>query len=144
MNYSDSLIVDYSCEQMFQLVNDIESYPSFISLCSSGRLDKMHDNGYTASLEFQAGSFRKSFTTRNFVSPHSEILMKLVTGPFKRLDGKWTFVEIGECRCRVKFQVDYEFSSRATALALGPFFNSMPKLMLQSFKNEARRKFGSQ
>ena len=143
MNYSNSATVDFTCEQMYQLVSDIESYPNFISFCRTGRLDQIHDDGYTATLEYQVGKITKSFTTRNKAQPHSEILMKLVSGPFKRLDGKWTFANVGANKCHVKFEVDYEFSSRAAEFALGPFFKSLQKIMLDNFCSEAKRKFGT-
>lgn len=144
MIYSNSTTVEFTCEQMYELVSDIESYPRFIKFCHAGRLDKIHDDGYTATLEYQVGKFRKSFTTRNRSKPHSEILMNLVSGPFKKLDGKWTFVNVGHNKCQVKFEVDYEFSSKAAEFALGPFFKSLPKMMLDSFRNEAKRKFGNE
>ncbi len=144
MNYSNLTIVEFTCEQMYELVSDIESYPQFVKFCCAGRLDAIHDDGYTATLEYQVGKFRKSFTTRNRTKPHSEILMKLVSGPFKKLDGKWSFISVGQNRCQVKFEVDYEFSSKAAEFALGRFFKSLPKMMLESFHNEARRKFGNQ
>ncbi len=144
MIYSNSTIVDFTCEQMFRLVSDIESYPNFIHFCSASHLDVIHDDGYTATLEYQIGKFKKSFTTRNTAKPNSQILMKLVSGPFKRLDGKWSFTKVGENKCKIEFEVDYEFSSRAAEFALGPFFKSLPKIMLENFRAEANRKFGDQ
>jgi len=143
MNYSNSTTVDFTCEQMYQLVSDIESYPRFINFCCAGRLDKVHEDGYTATLEYQIGKLKKSITTRNRTKPHSEILMQLVSGPFKKLDGKWSFMPADQNKCHVKFEVDYEFSSKATEFILGPFFKSLPKIMLDNFRNEAIRRYGS-
>ncbi len=141
MIYSASTIVDYSREQIFQLVNDIESYPKYVKFCRDARLENLYDNGYDATLQFQIGHFSKSFTTRNVVTPHSEIKMKLISGPFNRLDGRWSFDKISATKCRVKLEIDYEFSSRLTAAGLHPFFRTLPKLMIESFCSEARRQF---
>lgn len=143
MIYSNSTIVDFTCEQMYRLVNDFESYPDFVKFCSSGRLDTIDENCYTATLEYRIGTFSKSITTRNVATPYSEITMKLVSGPFKKLNGRWTFVPVGDDKCQVKFEVDYEFSSKATEIALGKFFKSLPKTMVQNFRNEAIRKYGN-
>lgn len=142
--YSHTSIVDLSCEEMFHIVNDVESYPEFISFCNAGRLDQTHADGYTASIEFHIGKFSKHITTRNFVSPYSSVSMKLVSGPFKRMNGTWTFSELGKNKCQVNLEVEYEFSNRATALALGPFTKTLPKVMLESFKSEAKRRCKTQ
>ena len=73
----------------------------------------------------------------NVAIPHSEITMKLVSGPFKKLNGKWTFAPVGDDKCQVRFQVDYEFSSKATEFALGTFFKTLSKTMVENFRNEA-------
>ncbi|MYI89264.1 MAG: hypothetical protein F4082_03030 [Gammaproteobacteria bacterium] len=86
----------------------------------------------------------KHITTRNLGSPYSSVSMLLVSGPFKRMNGTWTFSELGEKKCQVNLEVEYEFSNRATALALGPFTKTLPKVMLESFKSEARRRFRNQ
>ncbi len=141
MNYSDSTIVEFPCEQIFELVNDIESYSQFVRFCRSSRLDQLHDDGYTATLEFQVGSFSRAFTTRNIVTPTSQISMKLVAGPFNRLNGQWSFEKLSDTKCAVSLTIDYEFSSRRTAMVLNPFFKTLPKIMIESFHREAKRKF---
>ena len=143
MIYSNSTIVDFTCEQMYQLVNDFESYPKFVKFCSSGRRDAIDKESYTATLEYRIGKFSKSITTRNVATPHSEITMKLVSGPFKKLNGKWTFAPVGDDKCQVRFQVDYEFSSKATEFALGTFFKTLSKTMVENFRNEAIRRYGT-
>ncbi len=140
MKFFNTKIVNYTCEQMFHLVSDIESYPRFLKFCNQGKLDQIHDDGYTATLEYQIGNFRKSFTTRNISKPYSEISMKLVSGLFKRLDGKWSFLPVGN-RCQVQFEVEYEFTSKAAELTLGPFFRALPKITMENFLSEADRRF---
>lgn len=143
MIYSNSTIVDFSCEQMYQLVNDFESYPNFVKFCSNGRRDAISESGYTGTLEYRIGRFRKSITTRNATTPFSEITMKLVSGPFNKLNGRWTFRPVGDDKCQVKFEVDYEFSSKATEIAMGAFFKNLPKTMVDNFRDEAIRKYGN-
>ena len=143
MIYSNSTIVDFTCEQMYRLVNDFESYPKFVKFCSDGFRDAMDENCYTATLEYRIGKFSKTIRTRNVATPHSEITMKLVSGPFKKLNGKWTFLPVGDDKCQVKLEVVYEFSSKATEIVWGTFFKTLPKTMVDNFRNEAIRRYRS-
>ena len=137
-----SLTVPFSCEQMYQLVKDVESYPQFLSFCNSGQVEQWHDDGYTATLDFRFGKFSHSFTTRNTENPHSSISLQLVSGPFKKLNGLWKFKPKPNNSCTVELDIDYEFSSKALELAVGSIFKTLPNTMVNSFHKEAIRKFG--
>jgi len=57
--------VPYSAEQMFDLVNDIESYPKFLHWCRAARIDVRQGNTIEATLDIGALGFQQSFRTRN-------------------------------------------------------------------------------
>ena len=139
-----SIIAAYPSEHIYSLVTDVASYPNFIKDCKSGRVEKLHEDGYTATLEFSLKGIRKSFTTRNVATPFSEISMTLVSGPFKKMNGSWKFTNLGEHACRVEFELDFEFSSSLIATASAPLFHHISKTMVNSFHQEAVRQFGNQ
>ena len=60
-----SALVKYSAQQMFDLVNDIESYPQFLPWCSGSRIIKRVDDIVEAELQISKGGFKKAFSTRN-------------------------------------------------------------------------------
>ena len=143
MSYIEkSIIVPYSSEQMYSLVTDVTSYPKFVSLCSNGVIEEFHEDGYTATLEFEVNRIRKSFTTKNTVVPFSKISMALKSGPFKKLSGSWQFTALGEAGCKVEFNLDYEISSKMAAVAFKPVFDTISKTMVSTFYKEARRRYG--
>ena len=141
-NVRKSIIVGFTCEQMYSLVSDVKSYPNFIKTCSSSRLDEIHDDGYTATLNFEYKGIKKSFSTRNTVKPYSEISMALVSGPFKDLNGLWKFIELGEQGCKIEFELTYVFSSVVVEKISAPLMKHISETMVNSFHEEAKRKYG--
>jgi len=138
-----SIIASYSAEQIYSLVTDVQSYPNFIAACSAGSIDKVHDDGYTATLAFALAGIGQSFTTRNVAVPHESISMNLVKGPFKYLNGQWKFRQLGENACKVEFELDYEFSLFFMNKLTKSTFNKIAESMVDTFHAEAIRKFGS-
>lgn len=118
-------MVNHSAEQMYDLVNDIESYPSFMSGCANAVVLERNKDSLTARLELSKSGIRQSFTTRNTLSPPHAIDMQLVSGPFKKFHGRWEFRPIDESSCEVVFRLDYEFSSFLLGLTASPLINAM-------------------
>jgi len=73
-----SAIVEHSADDMYRLVEDIESYPSFLPWCLAARV---HERGVAttrATLTVGMPGLRQSFTTRNENRPGQAIDMNLV------------------------------------------------------------------
>jgi ribosome-associated toxin RatA of RatAB toxin-antitoxin module len=83
--------VPYTPEQMFDLVNDIESYPKFLHWCRAARIDARTDDTVEATLDIGALGFSQSFRTRNSLERPGRIGIDLVSGPFRKLHGEWRF-----------------------------------------------------
>lgn len=137
-----SALVVYSSEQMYDLVNDIESYADFLPWCRSSRVLSEEDNVIEASLEIAHGALHKSFTTRNTLVPKQRIQMNLVEGPFKHLEGVWRFDPLGEQGCKVSLDLSFEFSSRLMGMTLGPVFSAIANSLVDAFTQQAVKKYG--
>lgn len=86
-----SVRVPYSSQQMYDLINDIKNYPQFVPACESSHIVFQSEDEIRASLTFYKNGLRKSFETLNRLLPHKMIEIRLVHGPFKRLEGFWRF-----------------------------------------------------
>ena len=86
-----SSVVPFSAREMYEIVNDVQSYPAFMSWCADAEVIHREHNLIRASLCVVKGKIRYSFTTDNTTLPHRRIEMNLVKGPFKRLHGVWLF-----------------------------------------------------
>ena len=134
-----SALVSYSAQQMFDLVNDIESYPQFVPGCAASRVREQGDDYKVATLDISKAGIRKSFTTRNQLLPPERIDMQLVDGPFKQLGGGWTFVPLADDACKIQFELDFEFSSRLLGMAFGKIFSEITGRMVDAFVQRAKQ-----
>ncbi|MRX28544.1 type II toxin-antitoxin system RatA family toxin [Kangiella sp. HZ709] len=131
-------IVPFSSEQMFALVNAIEDYPEFLPYCSGSKILEKIEHEVTAVLYVAKGGFEQSFTTKNSNTPHSEIVMSLVDGPFKFLNGVWTFSALSEQASKIELQLEFEFSNKLLELAFGKVFNQLVESFVDAFTARAK------
>lgn len=132
-----SVLLGYSARQMFDLVAAIEDYPKFLPWCGAVEIKEKHDNQVVASVGINYRGVRQSFTTSNTNIEPSEIRMKLVDGPFKCLDGVWSFKALREDACKIELDLHYEFSSALLAQLVGPVFGMIANSMVDSFCKRA-------
>ncbi|MFP2770873.1 SRPBCC family protein [Oceanisphaera sp. KMM 10153] len=137
-----SALVMFSAQQMYELVNDIDSYPQFLPGCVASRIVSESDTSITAALDVAKVGIRKTFTTRNELKPHRHISVELVDGPFKTLNGGWTFTPLDVDACKVELKLHFEFTSRLVEMAFGGVFKELANAMVHSFSERAREVYG--
>ncbi len=99
----------------------------------------------TAEVGMSMGALRKSFVTRNVHEGKTKISMRLVKGPFSRLEGHWIFHPVGDGSqraCKVELQLDYGFDSVAIATLIGPVFDRIANSMVDAFIKRAEKVYG--
>ena len=139
---SKSALISYSPEQMFKLVDDIEAYSEFLPWCGKATEIKRDAENVEASLLISYSGLNKSFTTKNALSAHDKIEMRLVDGPFKSLEGIWLFEPLGDTACKVSLNLEFEFSSKLIGISLGPVFSKMANSLVDAFIKRAERIYG--
>lgn len=127
---------------MFDLVAAIEDYPKFLPWCGGVEIRERNGNMVTASVGINYHGVKQSFTTCNDNTPSTEIKMRLVDGPFKCLDGVWTFKALREDACKIELDLHYEFSSALLAQLVGPVFGMIANSMVDSFCKRAETVYG--
>ena len=126
-------LVPYSAAQMFALVDDIDRYPEFLPWCSDASVDRRSDATIIATLHIDYRGIKQSFTTENSVDQNVEIHMRLVEGPFSRLDGLWRFQTLSASACKVSLTLDYGFNNAILETAVGPVFGVIANTMMERF-----------
>lgn len=139
---SKTALVSYSPQQMYALVNDIESYASFLPWCRTSELLSQNEDEIRATIEIAHGSLRKSFTTCNRLQHNKMIEMRLEKGPFRHLEGFWRFDALGDEACKVSLDLDFEFSNKLIALAMGPLFSQIANSLVDAFSRRAVEVYG--
>ena len=139
-----SALVPYTAEQMFALVEDIERYPQFLPWVSTAQLLERSPSQVVGRLEMHRAGMREIVTTRNVLTPHREITLALVSGPFKTLDGRWTFEPIAEDRgTRVSLSIRFEFANPMLNLLLSRTFEKSCNELVDAFVARARAVYGT-
>lgn len=135
---SRSALVMHSVEQMFQLINDVLAYPSFIPDCSDSKIISQDGDTITAALLVSKGGIKKWFTTKNTLVDNHQVILNLVDGPFNKLCGSWTLKALSDDACKISLDLEYEFSNKMFDLAFGRVFNHLTNNMVQAFTERAK------
>jgi ribosome-associated toxin RatA of RatAB toxin-antitoxin module len=133
-----SALIAESPARMYALVNDIERYPEFVPWCSAARVDSRKDGEVVATLTIKRGLVKSEFTTRNLLEPDQRVLMQFVSGPFRVLEGLWSFTALGELGCRVELEMRFEFANRVTNALFAPLFEDTAASLVDAFVKRAR------
>ncbi|MDB5797835.1 MAG: Oligoketide cyclase/lipid transport protein [Paucimonas sp.] len=137
-----SVLVGYSAEQMFELVDKVEDYPKFLPWCGGVEVKERSADRLVATLTINYHGVRQSFTTENTNTRPTGMKMRLLEGPFRQLDGTWTFKPLRADACKVEFDLHYEFSSRLLDQIIGPVFNMIANSFVDSFSKRAEAVYG--
>jgi ribosome-associated toxin RatA of RatAB toxin-antitoxin module len=136
-------LVMYTPEQMYDLVNDIAAYPSFLPWCRDSKIISANDQVVCATLDLAKGGIHHVFSTRNKLTHGKAIDIELIDGPFQHLEGHWQFAMIGDNQgCRVQLDMDFEFSNRLVSMALGPVFTQISGSLVDAFCKRANEIYG--
>lgn len=137
-----SALVPFSTAQMFNLVNDIDSYPEFVPWCVQCEVHSDNAQEKQATMSFAKRGIKASVTTCNELDTDREITMRLVKGPFKHLVGTWEFHELSEQACKVELDMQFSFSNRLYEATLGPIFNQIANKLVSAFTERAQQLYG--
>ncbi|MFT5260222.1 MAG: ribosome-associated toxin RatA of RatAB toxin-antitoxin module [Saprospiraceae bacterium] len=142
-----SALVAFSDQQMYDLINDIDSYQLFLPWCGgSNIIERMHtekgDDHIIGSVTIAFKGVNKTFTTKNTPTPFNEIRMELVDGPFSELTGSWQFKALNESACKVSLNLEFGFANRIVGAVIGPIFSKIADSMVESFCERAQVIYG--
>ena len=135
--------VQYSAEQMFSLVNDIDSYPDFLPWCNATKVIEHNGDSLKASVSIAVGKIKQTFTTANTMQANNSIDMQLVEGPFKELNGHWKFHDDPHDGCLVSLDMQFEFKNKLVKLSLGTAFQKIIDSLVDAFIERARVVYGT-
>jgi ribosome-associated toxin RatA of RatAB toxin-antitoxin module len=136
-----SALIAQPPQRMFALINDIESYPQFLPWCTSAHVQSRTDREIIATIGVRRGVLNSKFTTRNELTADRRIGMRLVSGPFKTLDGEWALTPVDlpqQPGCRVDLLLRFSFANRLTAMVFEPLFEETAASLVDAFVTRAR------
>ncbi len=142
--------VNYSAQQMFDMVGDVASYHQFLPLCSKSDIFdvQIDDDGtkrFKAALLIERKSLRisETFISDVIVNPNRmTVVSKSNGGPVKQLTNSWRFVENGDNGCHTKMVLDFEMSSLPLRLLMKASFDLVMGKLTSSFEKRAEKLYG--
>jgi ribosome-associated toxin RatA of RatAB toxin-antitoxin module len=138
-----TVLIEQSAERMFELVDRCEDYPAFLPWCSTTEV-KFRDAVKTvATLHINFHAVKSCFTTENTKEFPTLMKIRLVDGPFRRLEGSWRFKVLAENACKIEFQLHYEFSSKLFEKVIGPVFSHIANSFVDAFVQRANQIYGA-
>ncbi|WP_343712281.1 type II toxin-antitoxin system RatA family toxin [Inquilinus sp.] len=140
-SHTERRVLPYTPQQLYELVADIESYPSFLPWCLAARIRKREGNVLTADLVIGFKMIRERYTSRVTLTPGQQIDVAYVDGPMKRLTNCWRFLP-HPAGCEIDFHVDFEFRSRVLQTVIGAVFHEAFRRMVGAFETRARALYG--
>lgn len=149
MRHHVSKLLPYTPDQLFQLVGDVTRYPEFLPWITAMRTWNARNLGEgVESLDAEAGVgfafLKERFATRvRRDALNRQIDVSLLSGPFKKLENRWRFIEAGHGCTRVEFDIDFEFKSRILAALLAANFAHAVDRLMQSFEGRAKDLYGA-
>ena len=137
-NVNKSEIVNYSASQMYDLVNDIRTYPEFLPMCEDIEVISESEFEKEVTLKIKSGFIKLDFGTRNTMVKDEHIHLNLVKGPFKTLTGDWRFKQLTDTTSEVSLNMEFTFENKFVEMALGPVFKGLTEKMLSAFCKRAK------
>ena len=138
----ESKTVNYSKDQMFDLVADIDRYDEFLPWCNNSKIinTSIKDDIKIVIADLEIGYDQFVYTYRSEVKLHkdkSEINVRNLDGPFKYLENNWKFVTVNESECEIQFKIDFELNITHFDILMRKFFDLAFQKMVDAFISRA-------
>ncbi|MBP1804322.1 type II toxin-antitoxin system RatA family toxin [Rubellimicrobium aerolatum] len=145
--HSETRVLPYTAQQMYDLVADVARYPEFLPWTAGARIRSVEDRGdhqeMLADLVVSFKLFRESFGSRVRLFPEPKrIETEYIEGPFKRMESVWGFRDVPG-GVEVSFATDFEFRNRLLQHAAGVFFHQAMQQVVRAFEKRAQQLYGA-
>ena len=147
-NYHDNRNSPYSPQQLFDLVIDIEKYPSFLPWCRASRILEKNDNLIVAELIICFKHITESYVSEvtfhrpKQVNDSGFIKVKMIRGPFSHLENHWQFTPLAKGGSEIALQLSFKFRSKILDAIIGMLFGKASTKMVNAFKERADALYG--
>ncbi len=131
-------LLPFSAHDLYAMVGDVESYPAFVPGCISARIERSEAEWIHARLGFKVRGLEDSFVTQNHMESGRSIRIQMLEGPFRQLQGCWTFLPLDASASKVQLEMSVDFGSRVLASVLAPWIDRAVNDVLDAFKSRAK------
>ncbi len=138
--FSQTKVLPYQPQELFNLVLDVKSYPKFLPWCKLATIISQNEEQIIAELTIQAKSFSSKYQSRittKIINDHDyNIKVEAISGPFKYLKNLWQFSQEGN-NTKIEFFIEFEMKFSIINKLVEIFFADATKKMIKAFENRA-------
>jgi coenzyme Q-binding protein COQ10 len=142
-HHHERRILPHSAAQMYDLVADIRTYPTFLPWVSAIRVKSDTETEVLADMIVGFKALRETFSSRVIKTPKSAISVEYLDGPMKHLQNDWLFEDLPDGGSTVDFTVDFAFRNPIFEALAGQFFDSALRKMTGAFITRADQLYGA-
>ncbi|MGD9918374.1 MAG: type II toxin-antitoxin system RatA family toxin [Paenirhodobacter sp.] len=147
--HSETRVMPYSAQQLYDLVVDVTRYPEFLPWNSAARVRSRKPGAVPgtelleADLVISFKVFREKFGSRVTLDPAARrVETEYLDGPFKYLKSWWKFTDLPEGGANVEFFVDFEFRNAILQKVIGVVFEQAMHRIVKAFEDRAAVLYG--
>ena len=136
-----SVLVPYSAQRMFDLIEQAEDYPKFLPWCVAATIHERSDDWVAARIEFSYMRVRFGFQTRNPKRRPEWLKVRMVDGPFRHFHADWALMPLGTQGCKINFDLSYEVADGMLDRVAAKAVDLVARSMMDAFIQRAERIF---
>ncbi|XP_068118052.1 coenzyme Q-binding protein COQ10 homolog B, mitochondrial-like [Hyperolius riggenbachi] len=146
MDYSESKELEYSVDQMFDIVAKVDDYKMFVPWCTSSKVLCSRGGVTRAELEVGFPPIVERYVSQITIQPQHQIRAVCNDGKlFRHLETVWRFSPGASGTpdtCKLDFYVAFEFKSVLHSHLATVFFDEVAKQMVKAFESQAAKVYG--
>lgn len=139
---SETRLLPYTAEQMFDLVADVSRYGEFLPWVVGTRVRTNSETEMIADMLVGFKALREKFTSRVEKKRPHEIEVHYLDGPMRDLDNVWKFRPTAD-GCEVDFSVSFTFRNAMFEALAGQYFDRAFRKMVSAFETRADQLYGN-
>lgn len=135
-NYSRTFSIYQPINEVFDVLNDVEEYQSFIPFCIDSKIIEENDDEIKASLRLSFMGTNTQFISNNKYKSNEFIEMNLVEGPFSFFKATWIFKRIHNEETQLTFKMSYTILNPMIDLLFSKNIDVVSQRIIEAFKKK--------
>lgn len=134
--HRETRLIAATCDQVFELVADVERYPEFLSLWRRARVYHREKDAYMTFQEIGLGPIRERFRTRTELRPPRNIEVTSDDPLFEAFEILWAF-DAARGGCRASIALTWQMRSRPLQAGIDLLLPTVARRMVDAFSKRA-------
>ncbi|XP_072224173.1 coenzyme Q-binding protein COQ10 homolog, mitochondrial [Leuresthes tenuis] len=141
IEYTECQILEFTPEQIYNVVANVDKYQYFVPWCKRSRMMKRSGGDIRAELEIGFPPITERYSSEVTLIPNHQVKAVCTDGSlFSHLETVWRFgpgaKDLSDS-CKVDFFVSFEFKSLLHSQLASVFFDEVVKQMVSAFESRA-------